>query len=247
MDTIAHLDTPACSPESPPPPPPPFNWAVSGVQVEPIWIPSGPDHCGCLWHSHTSHFQTISSWFLPSVTLTLRSLCHLNAPWQFVVKNTDVLAQLDGTINTVISSAESACSKIYDAHLCITLACPGVLCSSCFRVSLYSVHLAQRWIMILKCMRQWDQCYWHWNLLFSSFRCLTEIAVVLCVCVSFFLLPSQIWQGIKCLLDNYANVVRGIRNVGKSRPGKSKADRRRWADVVQVQKVRSEIAAVIRK
>lgn len=37
---------------------------------------------------------------------------------------------------------------------------------------------------------------------------------------------SQIWQGIKCLLDNYANVVRGIGNVGKLRPGKSKTDRR---------------------
>lgn len=54
------------------------NWTVSGFQVEPIWIPCGHNHCGCLRHSHTSHFQAIYNIFLPSVTLTPWSLCHLD-------------------------------------------------------------------------------------------------------------------------------------------------------------------------
>lgn len=50
------------------------NWAVSGFQVEPIWIPCGRDHCVRSWHSHPSHFQTVYIIFLP---LMLQSLCHL--------------------------------------------------------------------------------------------------------------------------------------------------------------------------
>lgn len=101
---------------SPPPSSSPSNWAVSGVQVEAIWIPSGRDHCGSLWHSRTSHFQTICNIFLPSVTLIPQSLCHLDTPEQFVVKNTsaDMQDQMEGGINIVINSVESACCMIHN-------------------------------------------------------------------------------------------------------------------------------------
>lgn len=95
-----------------PPPPTASNWAVSGDQVEPIWIPCGHDHCGCSWHSHTSHFQTIYNIFLPSVTLKVQSLWHPDTPLQFVVKNTntDIHDQMEGRINIAI---ESECLQHY--------------------------------------------------------------------------------------------------------------------------------------
>lgn len=119
IDTYANVHTPAfCSNHwiLPPPPSSPSNWAVSGVQVEAIWIPSGRDHCGSLWHSRTSHFQTICNIFLPSVTLIPQSLCHLDTPEQFVVKNTsaDMQDQMEGGINIVINSVESACCMIHN-------------------------------------------------------------------------------------------------------------------------------------
>lgn len=156
------------------------NWAVSGVQVEPIWIPCGCDHCGCLWHSHTSHFQTIYNIFLPSVTLVLQSLCHLHTPLQFAVNNTttDMQDQMEGRINIVIKSFWVNAAWYI---MCITFGRPGMLCNSCFKISLYSVHLAQHQIMILKCMHHWDQCYWHWNLLYPWIGGWAEIAVVVCV------------------------------------------------------------------
>lgn len=67
--------------------------------------------------------------------------------------------------------------------MCITFAWPWMPCNSCFKISLYFVHLAQHHIMILKCMHHWDQYYWHWNLLYPWLRGWAEIAVVVCVCL----------------------------------------------------------------
>lgn len=118
--TLLHLLCLSCSAS---------NFAASGVQVEAIWIPCGRDHCGCLWHSHTSHFQTIYNIFLPSVTLMLQSLCHLDTPLQFAVNNTntDTQDQMEGRINIVIKSVLSACSIIHYVvaenvhHICLAM------------------------------------------------------------------------------------------------------------------------------
>lgn len=136
------------------------NWAVSGVQVEPIWIPCGRDHCGGLGHSPPSHLQTIYNPFLPAcynrdATSTLH--CDLRCA--------DMHRQMDGRINIVIRCVFGALS----IGLIILVENVRHLCQdrdalqSCFKISLYSVHLARH--QILKCMRHRDQCYWHWNLL----------------------------------------------------------------------------------
>lgn len=113
--------------------------------------------------------------------------------------------------------------------MCITFARPWMPCNSCFKISLYFVHLAQHHIMILKCMRHWDQCYWHWNLLYPDSETELKIAVVvcvrLCVCGFPFLLKSGREWSVNWKIMQMQ--LGGIQNGGKLRSEKVKYKERK--------------------